>query len=164
MRTNRLILRSAKKSDAKDLLEFFNSSYVQKYNVMREMTLVEFESVISESEDLFIELIDTGEVIGSIAIEPDRIRARVQAVSLSYWLGEKYANKGYMSEALIAIVDSLQNYAVISARVFSDNIASQKLLEKLGFEREGYLKHAVRDFNDIIHDDILYAKINPEAK
>lgn len=165
MSTKRLILRTVKDGDAEALIDIYNSDFVQRFNVMPKMELEEFKESLKSSEDIFIELIETGEVIGTISVNPDRIRARVKAVCLSYWLGEDYAGKGYMSEALMEVIDHLAEYDVISARVFSGNIGSQRLLEKLQFTREGMLKHAVRDLNDTIHDDILYAryKIKPEA-
>lgn len=163
METARLILRRARKEDAPELYQYFNTDYVQQYNVMRPMSLEEYTDSLMEvkpSRELYLELKETGQVIGNISIDNDHIRARVKSVSLSYWLGEPFAGKGYMSEALRAVIGELEDYSVISARVFSENISSQRLLEKLGFEQEGYLKHAVRDMKNIIHDDILYAKIN----
>ena len=78
---------------------------------------------------------------------------------MSYWLAEPYTHKGYMSEALRTMIEFLlheTDYRIISCRVFAENEASIKLLQKLGFTQEGYLKQAVKDLNGITHDDILF--------
>ena len=64
-----------------------------------------------------------------------------------------------MYESLKIVIDKLfeQGIEVISARVFEDNFASKKLLEKLGFELEGCLKKAVKDKHGIVHNDMLFA-------
>ncbi|NLL74740.1 MAG: GNAT family N-acetyltransferase [Erysipelothrix sp.] len=49
-------------------------------------------------------------------------------------------------------------HEVISARVFTGNESSHKLLKKLGFVQEGFLKHAACDYYDVIHDLSLYVK------
>ena len=62
-------------------------------------------------------------------------------------MGEAFAGQGLMTEALGAVVPyAFQTLGapVLSARVFRENKASQRVLEKLGFTREGLLRRAVR--------------------
>ncbi len=59
---------------------------------------------------------------------------------LGYWLGEPYWGKGYMSEAVKAVVDHAFRNAkhdrlISSCRV--QNLASRRVLEKAGFEHSG---------------------------
>jgi [ribosomal protein S5]-alanine N-acetyltransferase len=65
------------------------------------------------------------------------------AAEIGYWLGEIYWGKGYMKHALNDIllfaVNEL-NLVRISAEIFEDNVRSEKLLKKCGFEYEGTLK------------------------
>jgi RimJ/RimL family protein N-acetyltransferase len=71
---------------------------------------------------------------------------------LSYWLGEPYWGRGIITTAVQAVTE----YAVkelglsrIESYVFSWNPASARVLEKMGFAREGVLR------NSIIKDGVL---------
>lgn len=59
---------------------------------------------------------------------------------LGYWLGEPYWGKGYMSEAVTAVVDHAFD-AAGHERLISgcrlQNLASRRVLEKAGFEHSG---------------------------
>lgn len=80
-----------------------------------------------------------GEFAGGISLH---LKNDFSAVT-GYYLDEKYWNKGIMSEALGRVVDFAFNelkLVRISAYVFEDNIASEKVLVKCGFEYEGFLK------------------------
>ena len=60
-----------------------------------------------------------------------------------------------MTEALGATMDELffsRRVARVSAQIFADNTASLKMVERLGFVREGYLKDAILDYTDKLHD------------
>lgn len=57
-------------------------------------------------------------------------------VRLGYWLGRPWWGLGYMSEAVSAALDAAfaePGVAAAEAGVFSDNPASRRLLERLGF-------------------------------
>ena len=66
-----------------------------------------------------------------------------------YWLAKPYWGRGIMT----AVVRSACEFAFaefglvkIEAHVFADNAASAKVLEKCGFQQEGYLrKHCLKD-------------------
>ena len=65
-----------------------------------------------------------------------------------------------MTEALGAVVPyAFQTLGapVLSARVFRENKASQRVLEKLGFTREGLLRRAVRCPGGQVHDDVPFS-------
>jgi len=73
---------------------------------------------------------------------------------VGYWLGEEYRGNGYASEALNKILDfgfNKLNLQRIHAHVFEENIASEKLLLKCGFEFEGLLKKYHIKGTDIIN-------------
>ena len=79
-----------------------------------------------------IELKNSNNVIGAVFINPDRLRYRVNALSLSYYLDCRYYRNGYMYEALQAIIIKclLKKIDIISARVFKENTASGKVVRK----------------------------------
>ncbi|HMQ67660.1 MAG TPA: GNAT family N-acetyltransferase [Ignavibacteria bacterium] len=62
---------------------------------------------------------------------------------IGYWLGEEYWRKGYLTVALNKVIDLALNdlnLKRIYAGTFENNIASEKLLLKCGFEYEGTLR------------------------
>ncbi|MEA5018106.1 MAG: GNAT family protein [Erysipelotrichaceae bacterium] len=162
IKINNISLNKLTQDDIKPLYQYVNTDFVQKYNMLSITTYEEFaQSMLNrKGTDYVIKLKNTNEVIGNISVDEDHIRYNVNAITISYWLAEKFANKGYMSEALEIIIQQLFNegYDMITARVFSENIGSIKLLEKLGFEKEGYLKKAVRNNHGKVFDDVLFVK------
>lgn len=164
METDRLYIELANSSHAQDLHTYYNSDFVQQYNVMAPLTLEGYEASLNVQDPHHIQhhliLKDTEKAIGNISLSTDRIRYGTHSITMSYWLAEPYTHKGYMSEALRTMIEFLlheTDYRIISCRVFAENEASIKLLQKLGFTQEGYLKQAVKDLRGITHDDILFA-------
>jgi ribosomal-protein-alanine N-acetyltransferase len=75
---------------------------------------------------------------GYYGIHPWHMRA-----SIGYELGRPYWRLGLMTEALNAIIDlgfQEMNLNRVDALVMPDNIASIRLLEKIGFKNEGLLR------------------------
>lgn len=82
-----------------------------------------------------------------------------QSCTLGYWIGKKYSNKGYMTEALsILIVYLFNQYSInrIEAACLPSNNASIKLLLRLGFSKEGYATDYLR-INGRWEDHLLFA-------
>lgn len=62
---------------------------------------------------------------------------------IGYLLGEKYQHKGYASEAMEAVISYLfqeRKLYMIEAKYNENNIASGKLLSRLGFQTDGILR------------------------
>lgn len=82
-------------------------------------------------------------LVGGITLSNIRRRA-AQFVNIGYWMGQAYAGKGLMSEAvgvtLPFIFDTLDLHRAHAAFLPS-NIASRRVLEKNGFVEEGFAKH-----------------------
>jgi 8-oxo-dGTP diphosphatase len=58
------------------------------------------------------------------------------ALTLGYWLGRVWWRQGIMTEAVTAVLDAAfaeLPVETIEASVFTDNLASRRLLERLGF-------------------------------
>lgn len=165
METKRLIIRKPELKDAKELNKIHNSEFVLKYNCMKPTDVTEMEKSIADYQEInnswfVLEHKQTHQVIGAIFLGEDELRYQVNSKMLSYYLDETFAHQGYMKEALQTILNYCINtlgLSIISARVFSENTASWKLLEKLGFTCEGELKQAVRGYNNIVYCDRLYA-------
>ncbi len=106
-----------------------------------------------------------GEYVGNVGLHRQNDVYRKTA-ELGYFIGEAYWHKGITPRAVNLICEyGFRELDVIKifSGVFSFNTASQRVLEKCGFEREAVLKNAVIK-NGKIWDEIRYAKhINPLA-
>lgn len=80
---------------------------------------------------------------------------------VGYWIAEEYWGKGYATEALRMITDlGLNDLKIdrIQAYVFEGNMASEKILEKCGYECEGYHRKSHKK-GDTFFNSKLYAII-----
>jgi ribosomal-protein-alanine N-acetyltransferase len=105
----------------------------------------------------FIFLRETGMLVGGVNLSGVR-RGVAQAASLGYWMGEAFANRGLMGEALTALLPyAFERLALhrIEAACLPHNKASRALLARLGFQEEGYargyLKIAGRWQDHVLH-------------
>ena len=103
----------------------------------------------------------SGKLLGGITL--GNIRHGVaQTGHIGYWIGERYAGKGYMVEALAAGCRlRLRDAAGCTGSrlpVFPDNERSMRVLEKAGFQREGLLRSYLQ-INGVWQDHYLYALI-----
>jgi len=81
------------------------------------------------------------------------------SAELGYWLGEPYWGRGIMTRAVSALTEyALKKLPLnrIYAEPFANNLASIRVLEKAGFQREGTLRASVIKNGEIL-DQILYA-------
>lgn len=164
LETKRLILRKPQLKDVDDYMEFVNSEFVLQYNAMSAVTREKAEASFANAKDDFstiaIERKDTGKVIGMIYTEEDSLRYMVASKEFSYFLREEESRKGYMKEALSALIDYLfqqENLDCVAARCFVPNVASQRLLESLKFFRDGVVRKCVKGYKDVVFDDCLYS-------
>jgi len=103
------------------------------------------EALDGTDYSFFIFLPDGGkeELVGGITLSNVRRRA-AQFVNLGYWMGQSYAGKGIMTEAVSVVVpfvfDTLDLHR-IHAAFLPGNTASRRVLEKNGFVEEGFAKH-----------------------
>lgn len=102
------------------------------------------------------------ELIGSVTLfHPDFTHRRAE---IGYALGRDYWRQGYMRETLQAVL----NYAFaelnlhrLEADVDPRNAASVRTLERLGFQREGYLRERWH-VNGEIQDAYFYGLLKPD--
>lgn len=165
--TKRLRIRNIDVRDADDLYEIRNTEFILKYNCMEKVSLPQLEHNIMDfpNDSFSIVLKENNKVIGTIAFEEDNLRYQVKSVCLSYYLGETYTHKGYMSEAMIGMMNylfNILNQDVIGLRIFKENHDSILLAKRLGFVYEGCLRHAVKAYQDVIYDDCLFSLTKEE--
>ena len=102
-------------------------------------------------------------LVGGITLSNVR-RGVAQAGSIGYWMGQSYARQGLMSVALRAlIVFSFSGLRLhrLEAACITTNVASIRLLEKSGFQREGYARQYLC-INGMWQDHLLYARLKDD--
>jgi ribosomal-protein-alanine N-acetyltransferase len=100
-------------------------------------------------------------LVGGLTLANIR-RGVAQAGSLGYWIGEPFARRGLMTGAVQGLVPfafgSLRLHRLEAACIPSNN-ASIRLLEKVGFVREGYAREYLC-INGLWQDHLLFARLN----
>lgn len=85
------------------------------------------------------------------------------SAEIGYWLGEAYWGRGIVTEALALVTNyafSELNLLRLFALPFADNAGSIRVLEKVGYVREGLLRAGSVKYG-IPKDQLLYARVNP---
>ncbi len=86
--------------------------------------------------------IDSGAIAGRIALGAIE-RGPFQNGRFGYWIGQQYAGKGYMQEALtLALKHSFETLGLhrVSANIMPSNTRSRNTLLSCGFTQEGFSK------------------------
>lgn len=170
LETERLLLRQLAASDAQDSFLFLSDEETIRYYDPAPMTQLEqAEKSIERHRRRFAEqealrwgitLKGENRVIGNGGYAWE---AENHLAVLSYILSKPYWNQGIMTEALTAMIRfGFEHLHVhrMEAIVAAPNLASLRLLEKLGFQEEGRL----RDRQYVNHqfvDERMFALINP---
>ncbi len=99
-------------------------------------------------------------LVGGLSLSYVR-RGVAQACSLGYWVGAPHARQGHMSDAVSAVLQfafgALRLHRV-EAACLPHNLASIGLLEKVGFQREGYARRYLC-INGTWQDHLLFAML-----
>ena len=110
---------------------------------------------------LFLHSRDKDTLLGGLTIGHIR-RGAAQSCMIGYWMGERHAGKGHMSEAIGLAVHHIferLNLHRIEAACIPENDRSIRLLEKAGFQREGYM-HDYLKIRGEWRDHLLYALVS----
>jgi ribosomal-protein-alanine N-acetyltransferase len=106
---------------------------------------------------------EDGAMVGGLTLANVR-RGVAQAASVGYWIGERFTRRGYMTAAMRALIPyvfgNLRLHR-LEAACIPTNAASIGLLEKTGFQREGYAREYLC-INGIWHDHLLYARLKDD--
>ncbi len=107
---------------------------------------------------LFIVSPATGAILGGITLSNVR-RGVAQAASLGYWVGQRHAKQGVMTDAVSALIPFAFEHLRLhrlEAACLQHNAASIRVLEKSGFQREGVARKYLR-INGTWQDHVLFA-------
>jgi ribosomal-protein-alanine N-acetyltransferase len=104
-------------------------------------------------------------LLGAITLDNIR-RGPAQAGTLGYWVGERYAQNGYMSESIAAVVHHAferLGLSRIEAACLPENAASRGLLERSGFKYEGVAQSYLQ-INGRWRTHVLYASLRMDRR
>jgi RimJ/RimL family protein N-acetyltransferase len=166
-----IVLREFRKSDAPSIAK--HADNIRIWDNVRDFFPHPYS--ISDAQD-FIKMVTSregpalelaieinGEVAGCVGIEPGFDVERV-GIKLGYWLGEEYWGRGIMPEAVRQMVEYIfQEFPEVTkifADVFAFNRASQRVLQKVGFELEAVLRKGAVKNGEVtdIHYYTLFRK------
>ncbi len=91
-------------------------------------------------------------------------RGVAQSATLGYWMGAPYAGMGLMSRSVRALTGyafTILRLHRIEAACLPHNEASVRLLERIGFKREGFARAYLR-INGVWQDHLLYALLDTD--
>ena len=112
---------------------------------------------------MFFAICDAEDMVGMCNFS-NIVRGAFQACHLGYSIAKTHQGQGYMSEAATAGIDYMFAHAGlhrIMANYVPENTRSAALLQRLGFEREGYAKSYLK-INGVWRDHVLTARIHPQ--
>lgn len=158
--TERLILRKLQEDDLQSIFAWASDPEVARYLTWNAHESIEItRSILSiwlqdyENPECYrygITLKDTGELIGMI----DVVGYYHGNPEIGYASARRYWNKGYMSEALGALKNYLlESYDVIVIEAAVENIGSNRVIQKNGFE-------LVTTYERVMKKDGMPMKIN----
>ena len=110
---------------------------------------------------LFIFEPTTGSLMGGMTLGNVR-RGVSQSATLGYWMGQPFAGRGIMTKAVrVMKVFAFEKLGLrrIEAGCIPNNIASIRVLEANGFDREGYAREYLC-IAGVWQDHFLYACLN----
>jgi RimJ/RimL family protein N-acetyltransferase len=149
--TPRLTLRPLRKSDAEAMYAIRSTIAGTRYSASEPWTSMDkahewLARVVGDIENnanvgLALERIEDKTMIGSCSLF--HMDEQCRRTEIGYDLNPAYWKKGYMNEALQALLRfgfTELNLNRIEADIHPDNIDSAKTLERLGFIKEGHLR------------------------
>lgn len=144
--TDRLIVRKLNKEDFRDLYDYLSLESIYKYEPGEPVDLETAKKMAekrSKTDSFYaVELKTSKKVIGHIyfqKINPEEL----MTWEIGYIFNPKYHKNGFATESIKAIIEfAFNNWNIhkVIAHCNPDNIASWKLLEKIGLKREGRLR------------------------
>lgn len=171
--TNRLIIRDHVSSDLDNHHALISDGEIMTYiediktNSLKESEEnLQFSIEESKKDDrkcyfFLVELKDTLEFVGSIGFTIIEKNASGGVAEMGYFIVKRHWGNGYVTEASKAVVDyafDVLDLHKISAGCNAKNNASEKIMIKLGMEKEAHFKRHVLH-NGLWCDRLVYAKI-----
>ncbi len=174
LETDRLILRRIILEDAESIFDHWLSDERVMDNLIKgahkslSETIERVKEVVSnyDSQEFCywgMELKENGKLIG--AIDLFNFDQLTENCEVGYLMGYQWWNKGYGTEALKTVIEfgfRDMNIHKISAAHNTDNPASGRIMEKVGMEHEGTIKHMIRNAKNHYKDCAVYGLLQDD--
>ncbi len=172
-KTSRLQLRRFQEKDKANFLAYRNDPEVARYQswdsftgeqateLIREMATFPFGKP-GQGLQIAIEHTESGSLVGDLYLKVDEHEPR--QAEIGFTLSHQFQGQGLASEALSALLDQafrqLHLHRII-AITDARNASAARLLERIGFRREGYFVKNIW-FKNEWGDEYLYAVLGDE--
>lgn len=180
IKTDRLILRKFNENDAESMFKnwaydelvaryvtwtphknlehtrYVINKWIDRYN---KKNFYNWNWAITES--------DKNDVIGAVSTLNYEEKFGVKQIEVGFCLSSKHWNKGYITEALRAIVGYyifVLGFNRIYAKHDTEHVASKRVLEKSGFTFEGVLRQAGGSNSNPVCDLAVYSIIRDDLE
>lgn len=172
--TARLVLRPVREDDLEDVLEIFSDPETLRHFAQEPLEdLTQAREFLGEK----LEGVNKGlrKYWAICLAENDRMIGHFVLFNLSevnrraevgYILNRRFWRNGYASEVLSRMVDhcfETENLGRLEADVDPENTSSLKLLERHGFQREGYFRKRWY-FRERWYDSVMFGLLKPGLK
>ena len=173
--TKRLSLRELRDADAADVLAFRGDPVVQRFDdppihsLEEAVAFIQEMRELSRSEQQQVWAITRADdrVIGLVSLQQfdhhgDRYHRRAE---VGYGIARAWWGQGLASEAVraaLAFGFEVMELNRIFARTIADNHESVRLLERLGFTREGTQRQHSLEDDRLFHDSAVYGLLRIE--
>lgn len=165
LETKRLSLRLLRMEDAEAIYELAKDPDVGpragwKTHENLEETKTVMEKFLVNDHTWVIEDKQSNEVYGLIALDADGKRRIPGYRMMGYWIGKKYWGNGIVVEAGKELLRyGFEDLALkmVSISHFPFNQQSKRVIEKLGFVYEGYLRETFHVYTGAVYDELCYS-------
>ncbi len=141
----------------------WSKNALSKNDFRRRISRYEHDIRFEKNIPFYIFTLQEKKLIGGVSIS-NISRGISQSCSIGYWIGERYAGNGYMTESVSVVVDCIFNVLKlhrIEAACIPQNIASKSVLNKVGFTEEGFAREYLQ-INGIWKDHILFGILSSD--
>lgn len=164
-----IALRPLRQTDATRLAELANNEKISRNlrdGFPNPYTLADAEKFLAAFTNqypvTFFGIEYNNEYVGNISLLPCTDIYRMSA-EIGYFIGEPYWNKGIVTRSVNLITEygfNTLGLVRIQTGVFEYNFASQRVLEKCGFVKEGIFRKSVMKQGKL-WDEVRYARLKP---
>ena len=170
LETERCILRPFRQSDLEDFFEYAKNPNVgpnagwQPHNSIEESQEI-LQNFIDGDEVWALVYKENNKLIGSVGLHKDHLRSTTDVRMLGYVLSEDYWGLGIMPEAAAAAITyafEQLDISLVTVNHYTSNVRSKRVIDKLGFQYEGTLRHCSRIYDGTIHDLSCYSMSREE--